>query len=210
MSASEIQYFEFPELPGQKRFRCGVLSATLAVGDCAKRWLDAKHVGPESRLHRCRGCPLGAVHAGHADEPQAFKSKVCARCTVPSFRLIKGNLCPSCYNRERELRKGAVAYVAQPRNVWNGDDAKRRTHVVQTFRARCGVIDSHGPRIFEADVAHPLELHIRAMRSSSEPVRLCFVGPYPGPIDEYFGGMRRRLTLPTAVPNPVPPLPPNP
>lgn len=175
----EVEYFEHPDIPGQKRFKCERLAANLAVSDCKARWQRAKDFPTDTRFFLCRNCPLGAQHAGHANEAQAFTKRICARCNELSRRLIGGELCPSCYNRDRELRLGVVTYRPKPRMVWFGDTAegKERTHVVQTFRARCGVVDSKGPRIFEAEVAHPQELHIRAMRSSKEPVRLFFAVP---------------------------------
>jgi hypothetical protein len=78
-----------------------------------------------------------------------------------------------------------LRYTPRPINAfWNNPpetsrwrNRNRQSHVYQLFNCRCGVIDSRGARIFEARVAHPQELHIRAMRSSPEPVRLFSAPP---------------------------------
>lgn len=55
--------------------------------------------GAPDRLANCKGCPLGAEHAG---EPLVLSSplyerRICSRCHRPSDRLINDEHCPSCY-----------------------------------------------------------------------------------------------------------------
>ncbi|WP_431860191.1 hypothetical protein [Azospirillum sp.] len=42
-------------------------------------------------------------------------SCICPRCTREASRLIKGRLCVSCYNREREVERGRNAKGTTPR-----------------------------------------------------------------------------------------------
>ena len=91
-------------------FSCAKRLARLTRKGCAGQWTAAQAVAPEpweSKWH-CRSCPVGAANAGqvqvkHKDEVLA---KLCPRCGRLSDRMIKGKLCVSCYNREREVARG--------------------------------------------------------------------------------------------------------
>lgn len=91
-------------------FECKVRKARLTKKGCAGQWTAAQQLKPEpweSRWH-CRSCQTGAVSAGvsqpnHKDEALA---KLCPRCGRLTDRMIKGKLCISCYNREREVARG--------------------------------------------------------------------------------------------------------
>lgn len=60
-------------------------------------------------MWRCKGCPTGALHAGEtaANLWQGRGQLLCSRCHSGAPRLVKGWLCVSCYNREREFKVGA-------------------------------------------------------------------------------------------------------
>ena len=64
---------------------------------------------PFEALYHCRGCQLGAAHAGEkavatSEVAEAIRN-VCPRCRrLANSRLIGGRLCISCYNRDREAR----------------------------------------------------------------------------------------------------------
>lgn len=112
-----VEYFEISELPGKRMFRCERLTASLQVTACAGMWREANADGhaPE-RLFRCQKCPLGAEHAGVADANMSplRGSSVCARCHRTDLRLIGGNVCVSCYNRQREVAVGRNAKGKPP------------------------------------------------------------------------------------------------
>lgn len=99
--------------------RCERRACSLTVTSCAASWNAAQRRRPEpwEGLWHCRSCPIGAANAGKpttinaADDLQA----ICPRCARHAFRLIKGRLCVSCYNREREARIGRNAKGSKPR-----------------------------------------------------------------------------------------------
>jgi hypothetical protein len=111
-----IEYFEFPELPGRQHFRCERLSASLSTVACADRWNAAGAAGGNSRWIMCEGCPVGGRHAGRTNtnlSPLARRS-ICGRCHVGATRLIFKHLCISCYNRQREMLIGKNGKGTKP------------------------------------------------------------------------------------------------
>ncbi|MCW3480032.1 hypothetical protein OL229_10775 [Neisseriaceae bacterium JH1-16] len=87
---------------------------------CARQWREVNQQ-PEGRRHprwvSCSGCATGALHAGvGADDlpPALSEMRICARCLHESDRMIRGYLCISCYNREREYRIGRNAKGKPP------------------------------------------------------------------------------------------------
>lgn len=110
--ATGVSYFESELLPGRPMFRCDRMAASLQVTRCASMWTEANGRGsPPERLERCRGCSVGACHAG-ARDPSYHRLRgvtVCARCHRTDLRLIGGNVCVSCQNREYEWVKGRNA-----------------------------------------------------------------------------------------------------
>lgn len=111
-----MDYFENPLMPGKKFFRCDRLSASLQVSSCAGMWKDAN--GPKAcdRLLRCKGCRIGARHAGVEDVSTSPVRglPMCVRCNRTGMRLINGLVCVSCKNREYEWRKGKNAKGVYP------------------------------------------------------------------------------------------------
>jgi hypothetical protein len=108
MPPQPIEYFESELLPGRPMFRCSRLAASLQVSRCASMWTEANGRQAPERLERCRGCAIGAGHAG-AENPAYHRlrgSTTCARCHRKDLRLIGGNLCVSCKNREYEWVNG--------------------------------------------------------------------------------------------------------
>lgn len=113
-------YVTLPELPGQQHFNCSRLLATISTHACAAMWRQANHEDRKDRA-LCKGCPLGARHAGEPDASMSplMGSSVCNRCQRPASRLIRGELCPSCYNRQREYCKGRNAKGGKPVKLAN-------------------------------------------------------------------------------------------
>jgi len=101
-------------------FDCERLSARLTAPSCAARWKKAAErlPDPSNSLSHCRGCPIGASHAGVAmSSVEAAADEwrmVCCRCLRQSDRLIRGRLCVSCYNREREVKVGRNGKGGRP------------------------------------------------------------------------------------------------
>lgn len=93
---------------------------TLSPDACAAMWRRGQRAKPHDMLAPCRGCAIGAEHAGapasaaSAARPPEFQ---CTRCGKHSTRLIRGTICPSCYNRERERRIGRDRRGKPPRSA---------------------------------------------------------------------------------------------
>lgn len=113
-----IEYFTIPEL-GEDRplFRCEALRATMQVSSCKERWEQANAKNAPERLDRCRGCTIGAAHAGVGDATSSplFSSGICSRCHRKGLRLVGNDKCVSCWNREREYLLGRNAKGAEPK-----------------------------------------------------------------------------------------------
>jgi hypothetical protein len=126
-----IEYFEMPELPGRKYFRCAPFSASMAVESCAERFKAASAPDADTRLLSCRRCLVGAAHAGKVDpNPSPLcRATVCARCHRFATRLIGKHLCISCYNRQREQLVGVNRKGSQPKKL---PSLRRRTVAYQT------------------------------------------------------------------------------
>lgn len=102
-------YFEIPEMPGRRFFRCEPLRASMSVSSCGARWEKANSTDVDAdRFHTCRRCSIGAGHAGRVGHnPSPFRGMtICGRCHRGATRLIGKHLCVSCFNRARELRLG--------------------------------------------------------------------------------------------------------
>lgn len=78
---------------------------TITPATCAQMYRRGKRAEPWDACARCRGCEIGAKHAGEiiVAEPAM---RECLRCGRKARRLIGNRLCLSCYNRERELITG--------------------------------------------------------------------------------------------------------
>lgn len=102
-------------LPDVPFFDCDRIGASLTVPTCAAMWRAAAN--PHTERHSaCRACPLGATHAGVANAASGVLRGllVCSRCYRTAKRLILGNLCVSCYNRQREVQRGKNARGLPP------------------------------------------------------------------------------------------------
>ena len=100
--------------------QCAKVGATLSTVGCGRRFLAAQRekLSAWSVPNPCRGCPVGAGHAGCRPEPMATVTEairhICPRCRRVSPRMIRGELCVSCYNRHREVDVGANAKGTRP------------------------------------------------------------------------------------------------
>lgn len=92
---------------------------TLTPHGCAQMWRRALHqkLEPGMMPSPCRGCAIGAAHAGEKLPELRAPSVVdgiCCRCHRGAMRVIYGRLCVSCFNREREWIKGKNAKGTRP------------------------------------------------------------------------------------------------
>lgn len=119
MSEGNIEYYAIEGVPG-RFFKCPKGVGKLSDKSCAKLYEEA--MSPrglrEGLRFACRSCPLGAQHAGadpHEAGSMRFLSRLsCARCLKQTCRLIRGSICVSCYNREREVVIGRNAKGNKP------------------------------------------------------------------------------------------------
>jgi hypothetical protein len=166
-----IVYFEIPLLPGKAMFRCDKLSANLQPSVCAGMWEQANGPGhPLERLARCKQCVVGAKHAGAGDvNMSALRgSATCARCNRTDLRLIGGNVCVGCKNREYEWVNGKNARGNPP-----------ATHPVLERRCVRYSVGGEVKTLSRSTTASSTELVIELMRDQGKRVlmgRMC-VGP---------------------------------
>lgn len=118
------EYFGNALTPGVVYFHCDRMLAALSVPGCATMW-RSENKGQEGAHEACHRCPVGAAHAGeNLSAMSPFHGLLlCSRChnwrespkepdkgwQTAVHRLIGGQLCVSCYNREREFLAGRNA-----------------------------------------------------------------------------------------------------
>jgi len=99
-------------------FHCQPYRAKLSTTACASRWRSSQWARGEAadQFARCRGCPVGAQHAGqkHFHRSKIYGNARCPRCGSGSTRMIGNRLCISCSNREWEVRRGRNAKGSRP------------------------------------------------------------------------------------------------
>ncbi|ECZ5235278.1 hypothetical protein AH156_20000 [Salmonella enterica subsp. enterica serovar Enteritidis] len=116
--ANVIEYFTLPELPDRQCFNCTRRNATLQVATCAAQWKQANSRARSECSHQCQTCPIGALHAGEGELTMSHLrgKEICARCHRVGLRLISGDICVSCWNRQREVFIGTNARGKKPTN----------------------------------------------------------------------------------------------
>lgn len=99
-----IDYFSIPELPDRQMFYCERRSCVLQVSTCAAQWKQANCKARSECSYQCQTCPVGAQHAGEGDVTMSHLrgKEICSRCHRVGLRLIYGDICVSCFNRQRE------------------------------------------------------------------------------------------------------------
>lgn len=156
----------------------------LSVESCADQWQRAQRKKPEpwSSLAICRGCDVGACHAGQAGHvplpSDSVGGALCSRCHQPSSRIIRGRWCPSCYNRTLEIIKGRNARGKKP------------SHLPPLFAVRLGVIQAGRVETMEiADVMSTGEAAMTILRRAVQRVMFCRPQPQPQRQLTLFGGV---------------------
>lgn len=146
-------------VPGQRHFQCSPLRALLSTQACADRWSRAMQPDME-RLITCKRCPIGRQHHAeiHPDQEdvtvQPERAPVCVRCGRPATRMIGGEICPSCFNRAAEAKRG-----------YNARGNPLRDYIEPRPR-RVGVLTSNGGQGWRLFVGqHEQEAMARATRA---------------------------------------------
>lgn len=98
--SAETELFDCPRHAGNLR---------LTASACAQMWRRGKTAAKWDRLEPCKGCRIGAEHAGEPLPPEGEDhGERCIWCgkTQYSRRLAHGMFCVSCWNRMLECAKG--------------------------------------------------------------------------------------------------------
>jgi hypothetical protein len=161
-----VVYAETAVAPGLKMFGCTPLRATMSQRGCGARWRDAQDATgyDAERLNVCRGCSIGAAHAGeqHVHHSNLYGASICPACRKGAMRIIHNRTCVNCYNRRREMRAGkngrgnapiellrrplhtvefAVAIDGDVRRVRMSECIDRLDAVIQTMRTTKGYLE---------------------------------------------------------------------
>lgn len=136
-------------------FDCQSLRATLQPHHCAANWAARKDGS------QCIACPVGAIHSGKA--PSTIQAappnsrQPCCRCReAPTYRSIGGILCPSCYNRNREILRG---YNSKGKPPWQTAAKLREASAIIAVPEAKAALDnlySKKPLPGDTGVAHGL------------------------------------------------------
>jgi hypothetical protein len=155
-------------------FICARMALRLTRKGCAALWTSARQKPPAPWDGRaaCVGCNVGARNAGQPDVPEIVAAvdawrRVCPRCRRVSLRMIRGRLCISCYNRDREVRIGHNAKGGRIRLA-----AKLHPAALQ-------VVSEDGPRTIRLPSVLDLsEVMILAARKATGPLFFTLPAPH--------------------------------
>lgn len=160
----DVVYFKIEGAPGDY-FECPRGYGKMSTKSCAQAHESSQRADTRAsgRLANCVSCAIGAVHTnGKAEVSRLRTSHTCVRCGRGSTRLIRGGVCPSCYNREREFLAGANAKGSKP------------VHARPVLKAlTLLVVGDPAPRRFGL-VTGAAEAMTVAVRSDAGPVRLAW------------------------------------
>jgi hypothetical protein len=172
MTIQTPNYFTVTEAPNLRFFRCERLRATVSDRSCGTNFRRSQNLRPDTvaSCAACATCELGAKHAG-----VEFKRRsgmhglaICSRCRRHSMRQIGGLLCPSCYNRALELKKGRNAKNTMPT-------------MAPLLARRIGAVIDGKPMTLRAEKSRDAtELVVAVLRFAEG--RLLFCRPRRGPV----------------------------
>lgn len=170
--APGVVYAENAIAPGLKFFRCDAYRASLSMPGCASRWRESQVAIGEAadKFAACRGCPIGALHAGYAPirYSRHYGLSICPRHGGGTTRMIGNRRCVSCYNREREMDAGKNARGNAPVELM-----ERPLH---TLEIRL-VIDGVTRRLRDRKTSGLAETMIQALRTTKGELEFGFAGP---------------------------------
>lgn len=172
MEAPGVVYASDTAAPALKMFRCEPYRANLTMKGCGQRWREAQVATGEAadRVQACRGCSIGALHAGFRPIRYSawFGVQICPRCGTGGLRMIGNRRCVSCYNRERELREGRNARGNAPVELM-----QRPLHQVE-FRL---TVDGEPRTRRERESTGLPESLLQTLRTTKGELEFGFVGP---------------------------------
>ena len=112
-----IIYFKYDGALGDY-FSCPKGLGTYSTDFCARMYKEAMSpLGLKEGLRfACKSCQVGAKHAkACSNSTSCLLGKLfCSRCQKGANRLIRGSICASCYNREREVLIGKNSKGTEP------------------------------------------------------------------------------------------------
>lgn len=108
-------------------------------------------------FEKCRGCPIGAAHAGErfVRYSRWYGVQFCPRCHTGGLRMIGNRTCVSCYNRNREVKAG--------RNGRGNKPVELLTRAPQMHELRV-YVDGE-PRTVRGMASSGLELQLQTLRT---------------------------------------------
>jgi hypothetical protein len=169
--APGVAYTSVAGAPDLKMFRCEAYRANLTMKGCGSRWREAQVASGEAadRVAACRGCAIGALHAGYKPirYSQWFGVSICPRCSRGTTRMIGGRCCVSCYNRARELKAGRNARGNRPVELM--ERPLRRVELVMD-------VDGETRLVRDRETLSLLETIVQAMRTTKGQLAFGFAG----------------------------------
>ena len=144
---------------------CPPMRSRMTERACIRMWTSTQDKPPGLHEARtaCLTCTLGAQRAGvdvAAAEAQARAAAlaekmrhVCPRCERVTPRLIKGKLCVSCYNRDREARIGRNAKGTPPVRIIGRIRNEHLAVAGQAGEVRLVVVEHVASRVEAAAIA---------------------------------------------------------
>ena len=182
MDAPGVNYFEVAA-GGQsvRLFRCERFKCELTPASCACRFASAQGLNDRSDVgyafYDCKRCQIGAAHADATVNARPRQKRDCIRCGEWAFKLVKGLLCVSCFNRQREVLKGQDRRGRPPHAVirfWDHEPAKL-PHVVTAIYLFAVDVEGHGIKTYPA--TRPREALEMASRQffKGQPLKLAVV-----------------------------------
>lgn len=149
---------------------CAPHRTRMTLAGCQRMWKKAAASKPMpwDSLHACLSCPVGALRCGKSPPPpprDKATAEACPRCGKETHRRVRMDLCMSCYNRERELLRGA----------------RRRG---KTSTLRIGPVSAMMCRETQLSDARPVPVHRPLARDLSE---LIIAQSRSAPMGTFFG-----------------------
>lgn len=170
-------------------FHCERRALDLSVQSCIADFNRVEKLGamPWRSDWHCKGCELGAVHAGRdvavvqTATILAGARQVCARCHRPDERFIGNRLCRTCDARDRELirgRNGKGAFPAVLAARWHLHPVALR--LVQTGQTKFWLVVDRASDVLDAIITlvrrEQVTTFSRMSAVQSWPVQMSFWG----------------------------------
>ena len=155
MTEATIDLFTCPRMHG---------GLQLSPDSCARSYKAGKRAEAWETAYRCRGCEIGAEHAGEKTVVAQPRLNFCVRCGSVSHRIVGRLLCVSCFNRQREYiigmnARGTSNLTYRPPSIWNSDHGIQVGHDADEVAAVCRrLMDVSPTRLDNYGSARPIEV----------------------------------------------------